>query len=136
MHKGARRVPWLDLLTEKKLHLCRVLFMDIGEYRIVESGEHFGGEGTDVVEVELDGYHISKSEFSFVDNKTCLGSKIGGTAVKLLLQRVSRLKKHSRTGRDNSEECLTVNGFWRDISGEGLAGELGSQCHLDEEPSR
>ena len=70
MHKGTGRVPWLNLLTEEKLHLCRVLFVDIWEYRIVESGEHFGGEGTDVVEVELDGYHIAKSEFSFVDNKT------------------------------------------------------------------
>lgn len=73
-------MPWLNLLAEKKSDLCRVLCGDVGEYRIVEGAEHFGGEWADVVKVELDG----------------------------------------------------VDGFWGDISGVGLASELGSECHPDE----
>ena len=56
---------------------------------------------------------------------------ICGIVVNLLMQHVLRLRKQSRTGRDDSERCLTVDGFWRDISGEGLASELGSECHLE-----
>ena len=48
-------MPWLNLLAEEELDLCRVLFGDIGKYRIVEGVEHFGGEGADVIEVELNG---------------------------------------------------------------------------------
>lgn len=58
---------------------------------------------------------------------------ICGIVVNLLIQNVLRLRKQSRTGRDNSEKCLTVDGFWRDMSGEGLASEFGSECHLNKE---
>ena len=47
-------MPWLDLLSEKELDLCRVLFGDIREHRVIEGLEHLSGERTDVVEVELD----------------------------------------------------------------------------------
>ena len=81
MNNRAGRMPWLDLLTEEKLDLCRILFRKIREYRFVEGVEHFGRERADVVEVKLDG----------------------------------------------------VNGLWRDISGVGLARELGSECHPGKE---
>lgn len=55
MNKRAGRMPWLDLLTEEKLDLCRICFRKIREYRFVEGVEHFGREGADVVEVKLDG---------------------------------------------------------------------------------
>ena len=53
MHKGAGRMPWLNLLAEEKLNLCRVLFGDIGKDRFIEGLEHLGGEWTHIVEVEL-----------------------------------------------------------------------------------
>ena len=81
MNKRARRMPWLDLLTEEKLDLGRIFLRKIGEYGSVEGIEHFGRERADVVEVKLDG----------------------------------------------------VNGLWRDIGGEGLAREFGSECHPGKE---
>ena len=55
MYKSAGRVPWLNLLPEEELDFCRVLLGNVGQYRVVNSFEHFGGEGTDVVKVELNG---------------------------------------------------------------------------------
>ena len=55
MNKRAGRMPWLDLLTEEKLYLCRVFFRKAREYRFVEGVEHFGRKRADVVEVKLDG---------------------------------------------------------------------------------
>lgn len=68
MHKSAGGVPWLYLLAEEELDLCRVLFGEIREYRIIEGLEHFGREGTDIVEVDLDLYSIQNHHCSFTDN--------------------------------------------------------------------
>lgn len=47
-------MPRLDLLTEEDLYFRRVLFMDQREDRCIDCLEHFGGKGTDIVEVELE----------------------------------------------------------------------------------
>lgn len=54
MTECTRRVPWLDLLPKHELDLGRIFLWDVREHRIVNSVKHLGGEGADIVKVELD----------------------------------------------------------------------------------
>ena len=116
MHKSARRVPWLYLLAEKELNLCRVLFGDIGKDRFIKGLEHFGREGAHIVEVELNLRSVHSQHGCF---------KVDVWVARQILYSVRT------TWEVSHRECTyCVDRFWRDIRGVGLASELRSECHL------
>ena len=58
-------MPRLNLLAEEELDFGGVLFGDIRQNRIIEGLEHFGGEWTDIVKVELDLLSLQSQQWFF-----------------------------------------------------------------------
>ena len=123
-------MPRLNLLAKEKLDFCGVLFGDLRQYRIIEGLEHFCGEWTDIVKVELDLLSFQCQQH-FPQKVAKLQDSLLKRKVKCILK-TCLAKAHYLTARSLLGRTYCVNSFRRDTGGVSLPSEFRSECHLDE----